>query len=140
MASVTADQGVDSYGDLIASGSISIADPDANQSSFTTTVTAVGTPLGSLVLGANGSYTYTVANAATQGLAAGQTAVDTFTITSIDGTTKNVSFTINGTNHAAIIGTPTVTTVTEDMAINAGNLTASDLFLFPMLMQVRQAL
>ena len=59
-----------------------------------------------------------------QYLGAGDTKVDTFTLTSLDGTTKQVTFTIHGTNDAAVIGTPTVHDVTEDDA-NAGNLTAA---------------
>ena len=69
--------------------------------------------LGSLVLAADGSYTYTVPNSAVQFLAGSNanggtsTHVDTFTVTAADGTTKLVSFTINGANDAAVIGTPT---------------------------------
>ncbi|MCW3797625.1 VCBS domain-containing protein, partial [Sphingomonas sp. BN140010] len=47
---------------------------------------------------ANGSYTYSVANSATQYLQANETKIDTFTVTALDGTTKQVSFTINGAN------------------------------------------
>ena len=43
--------------------------------------------LGSLVLGSNGTYTYSVANSATQFLGATDIKVDTFTVTSFDGTT-----------------------------------------------------
>ena len=82
-------------------------DPDQRsgrrRESFQTTVTGTSGNLGTLVLAANGSYTYTVANAATQSLGLGDTHVDTFTITSVDGTTKQVSFTINGTNDAPIV-------------------------------------
>src|SRR4030095_6182573 len=108
------------------SGSISISDADAGQAAFSTTVTSAAGNLGSFVLATDGSYTYIVSNAATQSLGAGSTKVDTFTISSADGTTKVVSFTINGTNDAAVIGTPSVSAVTEDTAVNgAGNLTAS---------------
>src|SRR6185369_369217 len=124
VSSVTEDVGV-SGGNLTASGSISISDSDTGQANFSTTVAGVGSPLGTLVLAANGTYTYTVSNAATQSLGAGQTATDTFTVTSADGTTKNVSFTINGANDAAVIGTPTVNSVTEDVGVAGGNLTAS---------------
>ena len=52
--------------------------------------------------------------------------VDSFTVSAADGTTKVVSFTINGTNDAAVIGTPTVTDVAEDSAVDAlGNLVAA---------------
>src|SRR6185503_13230082 len=124
VSAVTEDVGV-AGGNLTATGSISISDADAGQGTFQTTVANVGTPLGTLVLGTNGTYTYTVSNAATQSLGAGQTATDTFTVTSADGTTKNVSFTINGANDAAVIGTPTVSAVTEDVGVAGGNLTAT---------------
>src|SRR5688500_13460980 len=126
VSSVTEDTAVDGSGDLTAAGSISISDVDAGQASFSTTVTSDAGNLGALVLAANGSYTYTVANAAPRSLGATDTQVDSFTVTSEDGTAKVVQFTINGTNDAAVIGTPTVSTVTEDTAVDgSGNLTAA---------------
>ncbi|WP_208647147.1 VCBS domain-containing protein, partial [Mesorhizobium kowhaii] len=105
---------------LTATGSISITDVDTGENHFNTTVTPGAGNLGALVLAADGSYTYSVANAAVQFLA-GSTAnggtatqVDTFTVTAADGTSKLVSFTIHGTNDAAVIGDPTVADVTED--------------------------
>jgi VCBS repeat-containing protein len=44
--------------------------------------------LGLLSLNVDGTYTYTVANAATKYLAAGASKVDTFTVTSLDGTAR----------------------------------------------------
>ena len=84
------------------------------------------TNLGSLSLNADGTYTYTVANSATQYLAADATKIEQFIVEAMDGTKKTVSFTITGTNDAAVIGTPSVASVTEDVAVNGlGNLTAS---------------
>ena len=77
-------------------------------------MTSVGRNLGTLTIAANGSYTYSVANCATQYLGANDTKTETFTVTALDGTTKQVSFTIHGKNDAAVIGTPTVRDVTED--------------------------
>jgi len=102
-ASVTENADVDAYGNLVATGSIPIVDPDHGQSSFKTTVTAAAGDLGSLHLNVDGTYTYTVDNAATKCLAAGETKIDTFTVTSLDGTTKDVSFTIHGANEAPVI-------------------------------------
>src|SRR5262249_61727425 len=51
--------------------------------------------------------------------------VDTFTVTALDGTTKQISFTIHGANEAAVIGDPPVHDVTEDVNVVNGNLTAS---------------
>src|SRR5437773_2437861 len=99
---------------LIAAGSISISDADAGQAGFKTAVSAASGTLGKLVLQSNGSYVYSVDNAKTQYLGAGQTKTETFTITSLDGTTKKVDFTIVGVNDAAVIGAPTVVDVTED--------------------------
>ncbi len=112
-------------GNLTASGSISITDVNQGQAAFQTTVTSTGGNLGSLVLNSNGTYTYSVANSAAAYLDAGQTKVDTFTVTSVDGTTQQVSFDIHGTNQAAVIGTPTVSTVTEGVNVSGGNLTAA---------------
>src|SRR5512133_216819 len=113
-------------GNLTASGTIAITDADQNQASFQTTVTSAQGNLGSLTLQANGSYTYTVADSAVQFLGANDTKVDTFTVTALDGTTKQISFTIHGANDAAVIGDPTVHDVTEDVNVNVnGNLTAS---------------
>ena len=124
VADVTEDVAV-SAGNLTAVGTISITDADTGENHFQTTVAGAAGNLGSLVLAADGSYTYTVANAAVQFLAGSDanggtsTHVDTFTVTAADGTTKIVSFTINGANDAAVIGTPTVVAVTEDVAVDA---------------------
>ena len=130
VSAVTEDSGVVS-GNLTATGTISISDTDTGEASFSTTVASAAGNLGSLALASGGGYTYTVANAATQYLAGsnanGGTAskLDTFTVTAADGTQKVVSFTINGANDAAVIGTPTVSAVTEDAGVVGGNLTAA---------------
>ncbi|WP_455919083.1 VCBS domain-containing protein [Ensifer canadensis] len=64
---------------------------------------------GTLVLGADGSYTYTLNNAhgAVQGLAAGQTVTDTFSYEITDGdgdkSSTTVTITITGTNDVPVI-------------------------------------
>src|SRR5207302_1712463 len=81
---------------------------------------------GSLTIASDGSYTYSVANSATQYLGANDTKIETFTVTAQDGTTKQISFTIHGANDAAIIGNPLVHDVTEDVAVDgSGNLSAT---------------
>src|SRR5690242_3841927 len=99
---------------LTAVGSISISDPNPGQAAFKTSVVSKSGNLGTLSIAANGSYVYSVADSKVQYLGAGDTKTDTFTITSLDGTTKQVTFTIIGVNDAAIIGAPTVADVTED--------------------------
>ena len=65
-------------------------------------MTAADGDLGSLGLNADGSYTYTVANSTVEYLAAGESKIDTFTVTSLDGTTRDLSFTIYGINEAPV--------------------------------------
>jgi large repetitive protein len=112
-------------GKLIASGSLLVTDVDQNQSSFQTAVTPLGSTLGSLVLGTDGLYSFTVLNADAQYLGAADSKVDTFTVKSFDGTAKDVSFTTFGTNDAALIGDPTDADVTESFQVVSGNLQAS---------------
>ena len=87
--------------------------------------------LGSLTLAADGSYSYAVDNSVVQYLGAGESKVDSFTVSALDGTTKQISFTITGANDAAVIGTPTVSAVTEDVAVVDGKLTASGMLSIP---------
>ena len=113
---VTEDASVNASGNLTAVGAISISDVDQGQSTFNTSVTPATGNLGALSLAAEGQYTYTVANSATQSLGGGVTKVDTFSITSADGTRKDVSFTVHGVNDAPTV-TYGSTTATEDGAL-----------------------
>jgi VCBS repeat-containing protein len=110
---------------LTATGMIPIQDPDQGQSSFKMVAQSAAGNLGILTIAKDGSYIYSVANSAVQYLGGGDTKIDTFTIKSFDGTSKSVSFTIHGTNDPAVIGTPIVHDVTEDVNVSSGNLTAS---------------
>jgi VCBS repeat-containing protein len=83
------EDGLITSGYLTASGTVSISDPDSPET-FQTTVEGKNKNLGTLVLAADGSYTFSVANDAVQFLGANDTQVDTFTITSSDGTKKDV--------------------------------------------------
>ena len=59
------------------------------------------------------TYTLDNSNAAVQALNVGQTLTDTFTVTTVDGTSQLVTITINGANDAAVITGPVTGTVTE---------------------------
>ena len=59
------------------------------------------------------TYTLDNSNAAVQALNTGQTLTDTFTVTTVDGTPKVVSITINGTNDTAVVAGTATGTVTE---------------------------
>ena len=92
--------------DAAVSGNVLTNDTDVDVEPLTVTNpgTYVGT-YGTLVLAADGSYTYTP-NAAADGLAAGETAQDVFSYTASDGTasdTATLTVTVNGTNDAPTI-------------------------------------
>ncbi|MBB5050075.1 VCBS repeat-containing protein [Afipia massiliensis] len=94
----------DSAGNLVASGMLSISDVDSADSFNTTVANATGhTNLGTLSLQADGQYVYSVLNSnpSVQALTGVQTRLDVFTIQSQDGTSKDISFTINGVTEIA---------------------------------------
>jgi VCBS repeat-containing protein len=81
---------------LTATGTISITDKDSGEATFKTSVVSAAGNLGTLSIGTNGAYTYTVDNTKVQYLTAGQEKIDTYTVEALDGTAKQVSFTIKG--------------------------------------------
>lgn len=88
---------------LTASGSVGITDADQGEAAFQAgSVSAVGN-LGSLSFASDGSYTYSVANSLTQSLGPDAIKTDTFTITSIDGTTKQITFDIHGVQDKPVL-------------------------------------
>ncbi|MFM5511200.1 VCBS domain-containing protein [Aeromonas rivipollensis] len=120
---------------LTDSGSLSVADVDQGEDVFDTgsvTDTTVGGALGSLSITAAGTWTYEVANAAVQYLGAGDTRVETFEVSSVDGTaTETVTVTITGTNDAPVLSIPTAASITDTAANDTypditGTLAASD--------------
>ncbi len=115
--------------DNVESGQLSVTDVDSGEASFRPVTNASG-EFGSLTLTANGQWTYTLDNsrAATQGLAAGQIAFDSFTVQTVDDTQQLIDITVTGVNDAAVIGGTTARTVTEDADNNlrTGQLTISD--------------
>src|SRR5258708_17031750 len=94
-----------------------------NQSSFVAQAAAAGGH-GTFTLDTAGHWTYAANDAQTaiQQLGAGQTLIDSFTATSLDGTkTQLVTVTINGTNDVPVIGGVSSGSVTEDVGVIAGN-------------------
>src|SRR6185436_3056399 len=82
---------------------------------------------GTLVLAADGSYTYTP-NAAAQGLDTGESAQDVFSYTASDGTasdTATLTVTVNGANDAPVANDDTAAT-NEDSAGVSGNVLTND--------------
>ena len=111
-AMVTEDTAVNPAGLLVATGSVRTSGGDAGDDQFMTT--PVSGTYGELTIAANGAWTYTADNshADIQGLEAGATLTDTFTVTSADTvTTTTVTITINGANDDPTL-TPDTGTVT----------------------------
>ena len=122
-----------------ATGDLNSADVDNTADAWTavSAPAASASGYGSYTLTAAGLWTYTLDNshAAVQALNAGQTLTDTFTVTTVDGTTQLVTVTINGANDAAVISGVTSGSVTEagkvgsgipGVPIAAGNLESTD--------------
>lgn len=113
VSAVTEDVNVFSVGlknVVSASGKLTYSDPDQGQTNAglnaMTNATGWnslgGSSLGTLTMGADGTYTYEVSNDRIQFLHGGQTVMDYFTVTAVDGATKTISFTLNGATDAGL--------------------------------------
>jgi len=86
----TAKGAVAEDGTLTAGGTLRVADADAGQAAFATPASPVGT-YGTFAFNAGtGAWGYTLDNAAAQALHGGETATDTLTVASLDGTDSQV--------------------------------------------------
>ncbi|MBR0972889.1 VCBS domain-containing protein [Bradyrhizobium japonicum] len=111
-------------GTRTATGTLNDADPDDTSNTFT----AVSTPkpsaggFGTFTMAALGTWVYTLdnSNATVQALNAGDTLIDQFTVTTVDGTPQVVTITINGANDAAIISGMTTGSVLEAGGVTPG--------------------
>ncbi|NQU58563.1 MAG: tandem-95 repeat protein, partial [Rhodospirillales bacterium] len=112
--------------DLSAGGTLTITDNDAGQAEFQPG-TATGDH-GDFAIAADGVWTYTATDSpAIQSLGANDTFVETFQVTSEDGTaTETVTVTINGTNDAPEITGGTSGDGLEDGGAVTGTVTATD--------------
>ncbi|MDD1826050.1 VCBS domain-containing protein, partial [Photobacterium sp. ZSDE20] len=112
---------------LQTSGTLTIADVDAGEAHFSNT--DVSGVLGTLHLKDNGAWTYDLdnTNPQVQALSKGATATDTIIVHSADGTSHQVTITINGTNDKAVIGGTSAGAVTEEtQQQTSGTLTVTD--------------
>ena len=114
--------------EFVASGTLTVSDPDADQDGFEVQA-EVGT-YGKFALGEDGEWTYTLDNTDedTDALGAGQKKTEAFTVESLGGTTAHVVVTVTGADDAAVIGGDTEGAVTEDDVeiVASGTLTVSD--------------
>ncbi|WP_445619515.1 Ig-like domain-containing protein [Kushneria sp. Sum13] len=98
--SVTEDQSPDT---LTTTDTLLLVDSQNQQVAIDpTSVTPAQGNLGSLVINAQGQWTYSVPNSVTQSLGMGQTKVDTFTVKAVDGSTQTIRVTVNGVNDAPL--------------------------------------
>ncbi|WP_086968251.1 VCBS domain-containing protein [Vibrio coralliirubri] len=113
---------------LQTSGTLTVTDIDTGEAHFSNT-DIVGS-FGTLHLTDSGAWTYDLdnTNPTVQALGANKTATDTITVHSADGTTHQVTITINGTNDKAIIGGTSSGAVTEESQLQtSGTLTVTDI-------------
>ncbi|MBW3697792.1 hypothetical protein EK599_19095 [Vibrio sp. T187] len=89
---------------LTDSGSLSISDEDQGESKFDTdSVVAAAGVLGSLTIDEDGNWDYQVDNSEVQYLGESETKLESFTVSSLDGTTHTIEVTITGINDEAVI-------------------------------------
>ena len=89
-------------GTATSTGTLTDTDIDNTANTFTAVASAIASTsgYGNYTITSGGVWTYNLnnANATVQALNINQTLVDTFTVTTVDGSQKVVSVTINGTN------------------------------------------
>jgi T1SS-143 domain-containing protein len=116
---------------LTDSGTLTINDGDAGEAAFDPdSVSGSEDALGSLSINAAGEWTYSVDNGAVQYLGDGETKVETFTVTSVDGTAHTVTITINGTNDGPVLEDVDISLSEEGLpdgiTDNAGSVDTTD--------------
>ena len=125
-------------GNLTDAGTIAFTDVDLTDAHSLSSVTPSGGALGALTatvttdttgsgLGGVVTWNYSVAASAVEFLAAGQTAIETFSFNVLDGqggsVPRTVSVTITGTNDAPVLSVaaaPALATVAEDAVVPVG--------------------
>ena len=103
------------------SGTLTDTDVDNAANSFTAVAAGGATTnhYGSYQMTAGGVWSYTLdnANSAVEGLNAGATLSDSFTVSTVDGTAKTVTVTVNGADDAPVARADSATT-SEDTVVN----------------------
>lgn len=111
---------------MMASGSLTANDKDANESGFQ--VSTITGENGDFSIDANGNWTFTVADSdSLQAMSAGDTITEVFTVKTTDGTTKDVTITINGSDDMPVISGEDTGDIVEDSGLSVtGSLSAID--------------
>ncbi|OEF03850.1 hypothetical protein A1QI_12995 [Vibrio genomosp. F10 str. 9ZB36] len=113
-----------------ATGTLSVADTDDNQSQFTAT-TITGT-YGSLTIDAQGAWHYSLSTSGTSGdnvqaLADGQKVTDTLQIQSVDGTVHRINIGVTGANDQPTVTVQTLNASEDtDFTFTAANFGFTD--------------
>ncbi|WP_061025422.1 VCBS domain-containing protein [Vibrio splendidus] len=109
---------------VTTSGTLTSTDVDNPDNAFTPDSIA-GTN-GDLTIDGNGHWSFT-ANSAFNQLNVGDKVEETFTVSSVDGTTSTIKVTINGTNDKATVSSASIAIDETDKAITtSGTLTSTD--------------
>ncbi|MFY3402234.1 retention module-containing protein [Achromobacter xylosoxidans] len=123
------DQGnVKEDGNLVTGGKLDVTDKDAGEATFNPQTDAKGEH-GKFSIDANGNWKYELDNddPKVQALAVGEKLVETFTVTTADGTKSTITVTIDGTNDDPKLSGKTDGAVAEDGTISAtGKLDVTD--------------
>ena len=108
----------------IATGDLTSTEVDNPPDEWIAVGAATASGFGNYTVTAGGAWTYTLdnSNATVDALNAGATLTDTFTATTIDGTTQAITITIHGANDAAVISGDITGTVLEAGGVNNGTL------------------
>ncbi len=119
---------VEEDGNLTTGGKLDVTDKDAGEATFNPQTDAKGEH-GKFSIDANGNWKYELDNndPKVQALAVGEKLVETFTVTTADGTSSTITVTIDGTNDDPKLSGKTDGAVTEDGATTAtGKLDVTD--------------
>ena len=129
-ATITEDVAVTAGDELLATGLLVVTDVDSNEAEFNPG--SFNGLYGTILIDANGNWTYTSVNtqADIQALGDGDSITDTITVTTLDGTGQDITITINGSNDAAEITGINAGSVIEDAAAllaTSGQLNITDI-------------
>ncbi len=119
---------VEEDGNLTTGGKLDVTDKDAGEATFNPQTDAKGEH-GKFSIDANGNWKYELDNndPKVQALAVGEKLVETFTVTTADGTSSTITVTIDGTNDDPKLSGKTDGAVAEDGATTAtGKLDVTD--------------
>ncbi|MFY1991318.1 retention module-containing protein [Achromobacter xylosoxidans] len=119
---------VEEDGNLVTGGKLDVTDKDAGEATFNPQTDAKGDH-GKFSIDANGNWKYELDNddPKVQALAVGEKLVETFTVTTADGTKSTITVTIDGTNDDPTLSGKTDGAVAEDGTTSAtGKLDVTD--------------